>query len=206
MAYPATSIHVLAVAGSLRRDSYNRQLLNAAAQMAPPQMILKVHDTIADIPMFDEDLEATGERGLGGVARLREAIAAADAILIATPEYNQSLPAVLKNTIDWLSRSGAAGPAFAGKPVAITGATVGPWGTRLAQAQLRHALTAVGALTMPTPQLFIADAPRSFDVRQGTLDGSMELRLSNFLLAFEKWIRRLHPAVRTPDQPEAGPR
>lgn len=184
-------IRILAVAGSLRRNSYNHRLLKAAALATPVTMTVEVHDTIADIPLFDEDREAAEGGRPTGVDRLSAAIAAADGLLLATPEYNQSLPGVLKNTVDWLSRSSAHGSVLAGKPVAITGATVGPWGTRYAQAQLRHALTAVGALTMPAPQLFVADAANWLDLPVGTSDGPAELRLRSFLQSFQDWIRRL---------------
>ena len=124
-------------------------------------MELMVYDTIADVPLFNEDLEASGDAP-DGVRRLRESIAAADGLLIATPEYNQSLPGMLKNTIDWLSRPDARGAeVLEGKPVAIVGATTGAWGTRLAQSQLRHALAATGARTLPAPMLFIRDAAQA---------------------------------------------
>lgn len=121
-------LRVLAFAGSLRRNSYNRHLIDAATGSAPAGLSLTVHDSIADIPLFNEDLEADAADGPDGVMRLRAAVAAADGVLIATPEYNQSLPGVLKNTLDWLSRNDAAlGEVLSGKPVAIMGATPGRW-------------------------------------------------------------------------------
>ncbi|WP_049469940.1 NADPH-dependent FMN reductase, partial [Stenotrophomonas maltophilia] len=92
-------LNILAFAGSLRSNSYNRRLVRAAAGAAPAGLLLTVHDTIADIPLFDEDLEAADPAGPAGVKRLRAAIASADGVLIATPEYSQSLPGVLKNTL-----------------------------------------------------------------------------------------------------------
>ena len=93
---------VLAIPGSLRRESYNRSLIAAAASLTPPHMSLTVYDSLDTIPVFNEDLEHPSP---AGVARLREAVASSDGLLIATPEYNQSLPGVVKNLIDWLSRS-----------------------------------------------------------------------------------------------------
>ncbi len=185
-------LKVLAFAGSLRRNSYNRWLLDTAAHCAPPGMVVTVHDTIADIPLFDEDLEADSAGGPAGVKRLRRALAAADALLIATPEYNQSLPGVLKNTLDWLSRDDVEHrTVVAGMPAAIIGATPGRWGTRLAQSQLRHALAAMGALTMTGPQVHVADAAGCCDSAAGRFDIATQDRLHAFLQGFQAWIRLL---------------
>jgi len=187
-------VHILAFAGSLRRDSYNRRLLETAATVLPQQMTMTVYDSIGDIPLFNEDVEAQSSDGPEGVRRLRTAIAAADGVLIATPEYNQSLPGVLKNTIDWLSRSDADGhTVLAGKPVAMVGATPGPWGTRLAQAQLRHALTATGALALPAPMLFVRDAARVQDTESGHFDAATQKRLRAVLDALQVWIQQTQP-------------
>ena len=186
------TIRILALSGSLRRESHNRRLLESAAMLAPPGMSLALHDTLSDIPLFDEDLEAVSDGGPEGVIRLREAIAAADGVLIATPEYNQSLPGVLKNAIDWLSRPDASGrEVLEATPVAIIGATTGPWGTRLAQAQLRQALAALGARTLPAPMLFVRDASRVFDVVAGRHDDATQEKLRSVLVAFEAWIRMM---------------
>ncbi len=185
-------LHVVAFAGSLRRNSYNRWLLDTAAYCAPPGIIMTMFDTMADIPLFDEDLEAETAGGPEGVKRLRHAVAAADALLIATPEYNQSLPGVLKNTLDWLSRDDVEhGEVVSCMPTAIIGATAGRWGTRLAQAQLRHALAAMGALTMPAPQVYVADAARCCDRATGRFDVATQEKLHAFLLGFQAWIQLL---------------
>lgn len=185
-------IRVLAVCGSLRHDSYNRRLLEAAASVAPAGMSVHLHDTIADIPLFDEDLERGSPECPVGVRRLRDAVAEADALLIATPEYNQSLPGVLKNTIDWLSRAAAGGiEVLERMPVAIVGATTGPWGTRLAQAQLRQALTATGSFVLPAPMLFVRDASHVFDAAVGCYDANTLEKLRNVLAAFREWITLL---------------
>ncbi len=191
MSNDSRHLQILAFAGSLRRNSYNRHLLETAALAVPDGIQLTVYDSIADVPLFDEDLEKEHPAGPDGVRRLRAAIAAADAVLIATPEYNQSLPGVLKNTIDWLSRKTTDGQeVLAGKPIAIIGATPGAWGTRLAQAQLRQALVATGSLVMPAPMLFVRDAARVFDADSGHYDAATQKRLSAVLQSLQRWARQ----------------
>ena len=182
--------HVLAIAGSLRRGSFNRSLLRAAAELAPPRLAVAVEDDLASVPLFDEDLESATAGGPGSVARLRAKVASADGLLIATPEYNQSIPGVLKNAIDWLSRD-AAGEVLAGKPVAIVGASSGPWGTRLSQAALRQVLYATGSPVLPGPALYLRDARRLFDDAGRLTDASTRERLAAVLAAFDRWMDRL---------------
>ncbi len=189
-------LNILAFAGSLRSNSYNRRLVRAAAGAAPAGLLLTVHDTIADIPLFDEDLEAADPAGPAGVKRLRAAIAAADGVLIATPECSQSLPGVLKNTLDWLSRDDAEyRTVLSAKPVAIIGATPGHWGTKLAQSQLRHTLTAMGALTMASPQLYVAEAAAAYDNDADDFDAATRKRLQRFLEGFQAWVQLLQGRV-----------
>jgi len=196
MSNDSRPLQILAFAGSLRRNSYNHRLLQTAALAAPEGMQLTVYDSIADVPLFNEDLEAESGGGTPGVHRLRAAVATADALLIATPEYNQSLPGVLKNTIDWLSRPAAEGKdVLAGKPVAIVGATPGAWGTRLAQAQLRHALTATGSLVLPAPMLFVRDAAHVYDADSAHYDAATQKRLRAVLEALQRWVRQLHASA-----------
>jgi chromate reductase len=153
---------VLAVAGSLRRDSFNRRLLEAAKQNAPSSLNLTLYDGLGGVPLFNEDLEQATHGGPEEVRLLRDAVAAADGLLIATPEYNQSIPGVLKNVIDWLSRP-APEEVLVGKPVSIIGASGGRWGTRLAQAALRQVLTATESIVMPQPAVFVREAAQQFD-------------------------------------------
>ena len=177
---------VLAIAGSLRRGSFNRSLLEAAASLAAPGMRVRVYDQLAAVPLFSEDVEAAGVPE--GVQQLREQVGEADALLIATPEYNQSMPGVLKNTIDWLSRP--PGEVLVGKPVAILGASAGRWGTRLAQSHLRHVLYATEALVMPQPSLFLAGARELFDGDGHLVDERTSQALRQLLGAFGGWIAR----------------
>lgn len=188
--HPLRPRHILALPGSLRRDGCNRRLLRTAAHRAPPGMRIELYEALSEVPLFDEDLEATAPDAPPGVRRLREAVASADGLLIATPEYNQSLPGVLKNAIDWLSRP-APGEVLPDKPVAITGATPGRWGTRLAQTALRQTLTAIGAAVMPAPALFIADASTLFDTDGALHDPATHDALGGFLAGFANWLERM---------------
>jgi chromate reductase, NAD(P)H dehydrogenase (quinone) len=135
-------MRVLGISGSLRRGSHNAMLLRAAADLLPPGVQLEVWDGLREVPPYDEDED--GDPAPAGVARLREAIASADAVLIATPEYNHSIPGTLKNALDWASRPFATN-VFRNKPVAVIGASTGLFGAVWAQAEVRKVLKAMGA-------------------------------------------------------------
>jgi chromate reductase len=183
------SIRVLAIAGSLRRDGCNSRLLDAAARAAPARMRIVRHD-LREVPLFDEDLERDTGGGPAGVRALREAVAGADGLLIATPEYNQSIPGVLKNALDWLSRPAPAA-VLVGKPAAILGASPGRWGTRLAQAALRQVLAATESAVMPAPMLFVRDAAQAFDTNGTLADAAVDASLHRLLDAFAGWIEAI---------------
>ncbi|HSJ61709.1 MAG TPA: NAD(P)H-dependent oxidoreductase [Jiangellaceae bacterium] len=190
---------VLAIPGSLRRQSYNRSLVEAAVSLAPPAMSITVYESLDLVPVFNEDVENPPP---DGVARLREAVASSDGLLIATPEYNQSLPGVVKNVIDWLSRSD--GPdGLTGKPVAVSGVTTGPWGTRLAQTQLRQVLTSTQALVLSRPTLFLRDATTLFDEGRNIVHKSTSRQLREFLVSFDRWIRLVSPHPCGPKERES---
>lgn len=176
----------------MRHGSWNRRLLEAAVAIAPADMTISVYGELASIPMFNEDLEQEADGGPDAVRQLRLDVASADGLLIATPEYNQSIPGVLKNTIDWLSRA-AANEVLAGKPVAIMGASGGRWGTRLAQHALRQTLVATESLVMPTPALFICDADDLFDDSGGLNDMLARDSLHAFLTSLASWIGKFRP-------------
>jgi chromate reductase len=152
-------MRVLGLSGSLRRDSHNRALLRAAAATLPPEVELAIWDRLAELPAYDEDLDAVT---VPEPARaLREAIAGADAVLIATPEYNASLPGALKNALDWASRPYATNP-LRGKPVAVIGASTGLFGAVWAQAEARKVLTTIGARVLER-ELPVGQADDAFD-------------------------------------------
>jgi chromate reductase len=135
-------VRILGISGSLRRDSYNTRLLAAAAEVLPDDAELTVWTGLRDVPPVDEDEEVGPPPA--AVAELREALAAADAVLIATPEYNGSVPGQLKNALDWASRPHATTP-LRNLPVAAVGASTGPFGAVWAQADLRRILARIGA-------------------------------------------------------------
>jgi chromate reductase, NAD(P)H dehydrogenase (quinone) len=136
------AMKVLAISGSLRRDSRNTELARAAAELLPPSAELEVFDGLKAVEPYDED-DDVGD-GPSGAGRLREAIESADAILIATPEYNSSLPGQLKNAIDWASRP-LGENALWGKPIAVVGASTGMFGAVWSQSEVRKSLAASGA-------------------------------------------------------------
>jgi len=178
---------VLGIAGSLRRGSYNRLLLEEAVGCAPPGMVVDIYEELSSIPLFNEDLERVTGSGPDAVRRLRRQVASSRGLLIATPEYNQSMPGVLKNAIDWLSRPGP-DEVLASKPVAVIGASAGQWGTRLAQSALRQVLFATESLVMVRPALFVREAAGVFDEAGRLVDQPIRERLGAFLTAFADWI------------------
>jgi chromate reductase len=135
-------MRILGISGSLRRGSHNTNLLRAAADLLPPGVELEVYDGVRDLPPYDPDLDV--EPADPAVARLREAIASADGVLIATPEYNGSIPGLLKNALDWASRPFPES-SLRGKPVAVIGASTGLFGAVWAQAETRKVLGIIGA-------------------------------------------------------------
>ena len=151
-------MRVLAVSGSLRRDSHNTRLLRAAAQQLPAGVELELYDGLKQIPPFDEDDEARPARE---VMEWRAAIDAADAVLFATPEYNSSIPGQLKNALDWASRPKSEA-ALLNKPVAVVGASKSMFGALWAQAELRKIVSASGARVLDA-ELAVATAHEAFD-------------------------------------------
>src|SRR6185312_1824841 len=158
-------MRVLGISGSLRRDSYNSGLLRAAADLLPSGVELEVFDGLKGIPPYDADDDVSPAPA--PVAALREAIESADAVLIATPEYNASIPGVLKNALDWASRPHATNP-LRGKPAAVVGASTGMFGAVWAQAELRKVLQTIGARVTDS-ELPVSEAGERFDAG-GRLD------------------------------------
>lgn len=186
MSRPARPVTILAISGSLRKGSHNRAVLEAASRLAPPVATITVFDGLANVPVFNEDLEDAPDVP-PGVVRLRSAVVASDGLMISTPEYNQSIPGVVKNMIDWLSRGGSH-ESLVGKPVAVTGATTGPWGTRISQTLLRQMLHSVQALVLPSPTLFIARVESLMDGEGRLVDTETLSRLEALVSSFAEWI------------------
>jgi chromate reductase, NAD(P)H dehydrogenase (quinone) len=169
-------MRVLGISGSLRRDSHNRRLLRAAAALLPPGVELVEFDGLKAIPPFDSDDEHDPAIP---VRRLREEIERADAVLFATPEYNHSIPGVLKNAVDWASRPKATA-ALANKPVAVVGTSTGMFGAVWAQAELRKVLAATGARVIDR-ELPVAGADEAFDDAGRLADRDLEVELGGIL-------------------------
>jgi len=181
------SIHVLGFSGSLRKASNNAGLLRAAAQMLPEGMTLEVFD-LAPIPLFNEDLISAGEIP-EPVRQFKARIAAADAVLIATPEYNYSMSGVLKNAIDWASRPSKESP-LNDKPLAIMGAG-GIMGTSRAQFHLRQVAVYTNMHPLNKPEVAIQRAWEKFDGEGNLTDAQSLEQVRALLVALAAWTRRL---------------
>jgi chromate reductase len=179
-------VHVLGFAGSLRRVSYNAATLRAAAELLPEGMTLETFDLLP-IPLFNGDVEAQGDPE--PVRRFKERIRAADALLIATPEYNYSISGVLKNALDWAARPARQMPT-SGKPLGIMGAG-GRFGTVRAQHHLRQIAVETGMLPMGKPEMQIQRPAEKFDAEGNLTDEATRQDLRIFLAALAAWTRRL---------------
>jgi chromate reductase len=175
-------LNVLAFSGSLREKSYNTALLREAGRLAPDNMRIDIA-SIRDIPLYDADIEARGFPL--AVTTLSDKVRAADALLIATPEYNFSIPGVLKNAIDWLSRP-PLDAALARKPVAIVGAG-GRLGSARAQYHLRQVLGCLSMLPVPRPEIFVLNAWDQFDAQGRLKDEAIARQVSDVLAALVDW-------------------
>lgn len=170
-------MRVLAISGSLRRDSYNTQLLRAAEELAPRGLDIDLYDGLAAIPPYDADEETRGTPP--SVADLKRRIASADVVLIATPEYNSSLPGQLKNALDWVSRPIKEGP-LRGKPTVVIGASTSPYGGVWAQAELRKVLGILGARVVDG-EVAVPNAAEQFDAQGRLVHGEMREQLARLL-------------------------
>jgi NAD(P)H-dependent FMN reductase len=179
---------ILGISGSLRRASYNTALLRAATKLMPPETTLEV-GSIRGIPLYDGDVEAQGIPAT--VTQLKEAIAAADGVLLVTPEYNNSVPGVFKNAIDWLSRPPAdVKRVFAAKPFALIGASPGAFGTTLSQAALLPVLRTLGTHAWFGGRLLVARAGGVFDEAGALKDATIEEQLKQFLAGYVGFVQR----------------
>lgn len=184
---PRLPFQVVAIAGSLRQGSYNQALLCAAQQLAPAGMRIRIHD-LSEIPLFSEDVERAAIPP--AVARLRDAVAEADGLLVATPEYNHGIPGVMKNAFDWLSRP-PGNCVLTGKPAGIMGAALGITGTALAQNQLRQSFVFTNTPVLLQPEVLLGRANEKFDSLGHLTDETTRDFLVLFLEKFADWIERL---------------
>jgi chromate reductase len=182
------SFQVLGICGSLRQKSLNMAALKTAGELMPPALKLRI-TSIAELPMYNFDVQ---EKGFPApVTKLRDEILAADALLFACPENNWTVPACLKNAIDWMSRFQP--QPFQNKPAAVFSATGGPVGGARAQYDLRRILSGLGVLWLARPEVFIGMAAGKFP--EGKLsDETTRKFLTDQMVAFEDWIRRMQLA------------
>lgn len=179
-------VNILGICGSLRRASFNAGLLRAAKEAAGDAAEVTIAD-IHEVPLYDNDVYETGFPP--AVAAFRDRIAAADALLFACPEYNYSMSGVLKNAIDWASRPPS--QPFAGKPVAIMGASGGAMGTGRAQYHLRQSCVFLDMHPLNKPELFVAAAGSKFDADGNLTDDETRQRVGALVEALAAWARRL---------------
>lgn len=169
-------MNIIAISGSLRKDSFNTALVRALSPVAPAGMQITVAD-IGDLPLYNQDAEASLP---SAVRALKDAIAAADGIIIATPEYNRSIPGVLKNAIDWASRPYGEN-SFVGKPVLIMGVSSGKIGTAVAQSHLKQVMTYLDARVIGQPELYLGPAKEIFDGEGSIMSDSTKELLTKAL-------------------------
>ncbi len=181
-----TPFTILGIAGSLRKASYNRAALRAAVQLVPEGVRIETFE-IDGIPGFNQDEEANPPEK---VALLKSRIRAADAILLVTPEYNYSVPGVLKNAIDWASRP-YGDSAWNGKPVGMMGVSVGATGTARAQYHLRQTFVFLNMYPLNQPEVMIGNAAQRFDDQGNLTDASTQELIRKLLQALVQWTRRL---------------
>ncbi|HTX79355.1 MAG TPA: NADPH-dependent FMN reductase [Longilinea sp.] len=186
----AETLKVLGISGSLRKGSYNTALLHEASRLLPKGMTLEIHD-LASIPLYNADLDS--ENPPEAVKQLRDHIRAADALLIATPEYNYSIPGVLKNAIDWASRP-VKDSALNGKPLAIMGAG-GLMGTSRAQSHLRQVAVFTNMFPLNKPEIFVTYASQKFDANGNLTDEVARQLIKDMLVALANWTHRLKAGV-----------
>ncbi len=178
-------MNIATIAGSLRKASINRGLLNACRDVAPDGVTFETL-SIGVLPHYDGDLAADGDPAT--VAEFKAAIASADALLIATPEYNYSVPGVLKNALDWASRP-AYRSVFAGKKTAMLGASYSVVGTARAQAHLKGIMLGMAAPVFPYPEVLVGAAKEKFDAAGTLTDTGTREHLAAFVAAFASWVR-----------------
>jgi NAD(P)H-dependent FMN reductase len=183
---------ILAIAGSLRARSFNQMLLRAAAELAPAGTTVE-RASIQDIPLYDGDSEAAS--GIPpAVAALKDRIAAADGVLLVTPEYNNSIPGVFKNAIDWTSRPPAdTARIYAGKPVGVIGATPGLGGTGLAQVAWLPVLRTLGTLPFFGARVQVASAAKVFDEHGALADPTVRGQVEKYMAAFARFVAQATP-------------
>jgi chromate reductase len=178
-------VSILAIPGSLRQASYNRGLARAAVAVAPPGIEVAIAE-LHDVPLYNADVEAVGDPP--AVAALKQAVMAADGLLLLTPENNGSLPGVLKNCLDWVSRPPE--QALFHKPVALAGATPGAFATLRSQLAVTQTLRSTRNPVLAEPVLQVSRAQEKFDADGNLVDSRTRDQLTALMVAFADWIER----------------
>ncbi len=181
-----STVSVLGIVGSLRKGSYNRALMRVALEVSPPDVHIDTFD-IGSFPLFNQDFERTPP---DDVKEFKRKIKAADAILFVTPEYNYSIPGVLKNAIDWASRP-YGDNALEGKPVAVMSASIGLLGGARAQYHLRQSFVFLDMHPINRPEVIVTFAPEKFDSEGRLLDEKTRQLVAELLTSLAAWTRRL---------------
>lgn len=182
----STPVKILGIPGSLRQESYNRAALRAATELVPEGATIDVFE-IDGFPGFSQDIE---QNPPAKVVEFKQRIREADAILFVTPEYNYSVPGVLKNAIDWASRP-YGDSAWSGKPVAIMGASVGALGTSRAQYHLRQIFVFLNMFPINQPEVMISNASKRFDAAGNLTDDATKEFIRQLLQNLVDWTRRI---------------
>ena len=178
---------IIGIAGSLRRGSYNAALLRAATELAPTDSKIEAA-SIRDIPLYDGDLESNGIPA--AVTKIKDLVAGADALLLVTPEYNHSMPGVLKNVVDWMTRpSNDIARVFGNKPVGLISATPGGLGTAFSQTAWLPVLHTLGTRIYTGRSLYLSNAAKVFDGEGKLVDAAMQQRLKSYLEGFVGFVR-----------------
>ena len=175
---------IAVVVGSLRRDSFNRRLATAIVKLAPPEFTFKQLD-LGDLPLYNQDDD---ENQAESVKRLKNGIESAQGVLFVTPEYNRSIPGVLKNAIDHASRPPGQN-SCAGKPAGVLGASIGVMGTAMAQQHLRNILTFLGIPTLGQPEAYIHVTDDLFD-EDGNIGAESRQFMQDWMDAYVAWVKR----------------
>jgi len=175
---------IAVVVGSLRRDSFNRRLATAIVKLAPPEFTFKQLD-LGDLPLYNQDDD---ENQAESVKRLKNGVESAQGVLFVTPEYNRSIPGVLKNAIDHASRPPGQN-SWAGKPAGVLGASIGVMGTAMAQQHLRNILTFLGIPTLGQPEAYIHVTDDLFD-EDGNIGAESRQFMQDWMDAYVAWVKR----------------
>ena len=191
------AVKILGIAGSLRKGSYNKAALLAAVGLIPKHVELEIFEKLSTIPPFNQDEENNPPNG---VVQLKEKIRSADSILFATPEYNYSVPGVLKNAIDWASRP-YGDSAWEGKPVAIMSASVGNLGGARAQYHLRQTFVFLNMFPLNQPEVIIPEIQEKLDKQGKIVDIYTKEKIAELMQALVEWTRKLQTKAKAPKEP-----